>query len=236
MGHWKSKRLSVDKKNISKWLMVNRKAKIVVPHMAIRNMEVLRPLGITPDGLGLDFFLPKTVQNPITDPASSYVTWAIGGQHETKKLPLEKLEEIARRAPIKTYILGGKEDEDSGNLLASKYQNVINLCGKTSLHESAKAIQESLLLLTHDTGMMHIGAALNKPIFSVWGNTVPEFGMSPFLPTEDNKVFEVNDLDCRPCSKIGHKACPKGHFSCMTMQNTKDIIQSIDELAKSKMV
>jgi ADP-heptose:LPS heptosyltransferase len=64
---------------------------------------------------------------------------------------------------------------------------------------------------------MHIAAALKKPVVSVWGNTVPAFGMTPYMPGRESNsvILEVNDLRCRPCSKIGFDKCPKGHFQCM---------------------
>ena len=78
---------------------------------------------------------------------------------------------------------------------------------------------------------MHIAAAFNKNIISVWGNTIPEFGMTPFLPEGSsslNIISEVKNLNCRPCSKIGYDKCPKGHFRCM-MEN--DVISQLDKLA-----
>jgi len=94
---------------------------------------------------------------------------------------------------------------------------VLNLCGKLSLHQSASIIQQADAVLTNDTGLMHIAAALHKPIVSVWGNTVPELGMYPYMPTRKNlsKIIEIKGLSCRPCSKIGFEKCPKGHFKCM---------------------
>ena len=56
----------------------------------------------------------------------------------------------------------------------------------------------------------------NKPIVSVWGNTVPEFGMYPYK-ADYSRIIQVKDLSCRPCSKIGFKNCPKGHFKCMNL-------------------
>ena len=58
-------------------------------------------------------------------------------------------------------------------------------------------------------------SAFGKKIFSVWGNTIPEFGMYPYMAHEDSRIIEVKDLNCRPCSKIGFSKCPKGHFNCM---------------------
>jgi ADP-heptose:LPS heptosyltransferase len=62
---------------------------------------------------------------------------------------------------------------------------------------------------------MHIAAAFKKKIFSVWGNTIPEFGMAPYLPGIGSEIIEIKNLDCRPCSKLGFDECPKGHFRCM---------------------
>ncbi|RMG79222.1 MAG: glycosyl transferase, partial [Bacteroidetes bacterium] len=100
--------------------------------------------------------------------------------------------------------------------------HVFNACGKLSVHKSADAIRQSLKVITHDTGMMHIAAAFNKPMASIWGNTIPEFGMYPYMPANPDryKIFEVKGLKCRPCSKLGYRQCPKKHFYCMNLQET----------------
>ena len=73
---------------------------------------------------------------------------------------------------------------------------------------------------------MHIAAALKKPIISIWGNTIPEFGMTAYYGTTEikNKIFEVEKLSCRPCTKIGFDECPKKHFKCMQMQDIDAIV------------
>ena len=70
---------------------------------------------------------------------------------------------------------------------------------------------------------MHIAAALGIEIISVWGNTVPDFGMYQYVNDADKVIVEVKDLSCRPCSKIGYDKCPKGHFNCMVKQDSKAI-------------
>ena len=90
---------------------------------------------------------------------------------------------------------------------------VFNACGKFNLNQSASLIQNSRAVFTHDTGLMHIAAAFKKQVYSIWGNTVPKFGMYPYQTKFT--VFENNNLTCRPCSKIGFDKCPKGHFKCM---------------------
>ena len=83
------------------------------------------------------------------------------------------------------------------------------------------------MIITHDTGLMHVASAFRKPIISIWGNTVPAFGMSAYFgkqPSVDVK-FEVKHLYCRPCSKIGYKKCPHGHFRCMRNHDENEIAQ-----------
>lgn len=80
-------------------------------------------------------------------------------------------------------------------------------------------MEQARVLITHDTGMMHVGAAFGKKIITIWGNTVPEFGMYPYRADPASVNFEVPGLKCRPCSKIGHQSCPKKHFKCMLDQD-----------------
>jgi ADP-heptose:LPS heptosyltransferase len=80
---------------------------------------------------------------------------------------------------------------------------------------------------------MHIGAAFQKKIISVWGNTVPQFGMFPYRADPSSAEFEVKGLSCRPCSKIGYQKCPKGHFKCMLEQDLESIKEKTFQLWKS---
>ena len=84
-------------------------------------------------------------------------------------------------------------------------------------------------MISHDTGMMHIAAAFKKKIISIWGNTVPAFGMIPYQ-TKELLQSEVLNLPCRPCSKIGFDKCPKGHFNCMNLQNTNIIAETANQI------
>lgn len=87
-----------------------------------------------------------------------------------------------------------------------------------------------MLILTHDTGLMHIAAAFKKKIISVWGSTVPEFGMYPYLPDPASEIIEIKNLPCRPCSKLGYKKCPKGHFKCINEINIEQVINLANKL------
>jgi ADP-heptose:LPS heptosyltransferase len=105
----------------------------------------------------------------------------------------------------------------------------VDTCGRLSLFQSAELVRRAQAVITHDTGLMHIAAAFHKRIISVWGNTVPEFGMYPFYPEGMalNATVEVKHLSCRPCSKIGGNHCPKGHFRCMNDISTEAIVGQI---------
>lgn len=225
------------KLNIQKWLLVNFKINKLPPIPIVdRYMETTRQLGIHYDGMGLDYFIHKETPLPPL-PKLPFAALAIGGQHATKRLPLNKLREILIRCEVPLVLLGGKEEMPTASILENEFPQSVafNYCGKITLDQSALVLSHSRGLMTHDTGMMHIAAALQIPILSVWGNTVPAFGMSPFFPEESTAkdrsvIFEVNGLSCRPCSKIGFDSCPKGHFKCMNLQDAGLMAEALNRL------
>ncbi len=107
---------------------------------------------------------------------------------------------------------------------------IYNACGKFNLNESADLVRRAKLIITNDTGLMHIAAAFNKPIISLWGNTVPEFGMYPYMPGRPQlyDIMEIKNLSCRPCSKIGYKKCPKKHFKCMNLIKPEEVLEKVN--------
>ncbi len=210
------------KANLEKWLLVNLKVDVMPDrHIVHRYMEAAHGLGLHYDGQGLDYFIPPDEEVDVHQwegPAPPYVAFAIGANHATKRLPQEKMADICRHLRLPVVLLGGAEDASRGAWVAREGgARVFNACGRLTLHQSASVVRQAAVVLTHDTGLMHIAAAFRKPIVSLWGNTVPRFGMYPFYPDglERNTSFEVWGLSCRPCSKIGHDHCPKKHFRCM---------------------
>jgi lipopolysaccharide heptosyltransferase II len=224
------------KLNVKKWLLVNFKINNLPNiHVVDRYFMATKrlPAPIKNDNQGLDFFIDdkdyekaKTYNIP-----KIFVTIAMGSQHKTKQLPLPMLVEICKKINHHIVLLGGKEDVESANELCLQVKkNVTNLCGKLTLRESAACIDLSNKLLTGDTGLMHIAAALNKPIVSVWGNTVPAFGMYPYMPqhTDNYRTIENTNLKCRPCSKLGFEKCPKNHFKCMNEVDIEQIVSLLN--------
>ena len=213
------KTYAFDKLNWQKWLLVRLKINVLPnQHIVDRYLATLTPLNVTNDGRGLDYFIPYKDQVepgwlPQTHRAG-YVAFAIGGQHATKKLPLARLIELCRKINYPIVLLGGKEDQATGAAIEAALGAVVyNACGRYNLNQSASLLQGARVVFSHDTGLMHIAAALQKKVYSIWGNTTPQFGMYPYKTPYT--VLENNALACRPCSKIGYDACPRGHFRCM---------------------
>ncbi len=254
------KAFSFNKLNIEKWLLTAIKIDVLPEvHIVDRYMETLLSFGIKNDEQGLDYFIPDNEHVHESDiPAAQlagYIGIVIGGAHNTKKYPVEKWKELCAKLDHPIILLGGKEDREDGEAIASIDSiKIYNACGKFSLNESADLVRRAKLVITNDTGLMHVAAAFKKPVISLWGNTVPEFGMYPHYGNgngdieeivSDNKlnkfgnreivsagklhdIIEIDSLSCRPCSKIGYKKCPLGHFKCMKLISSETVVERIN--------
>lgn len=229
---------SFSKLNFAKWKKVKFKSTVLPDvHIVDRYLQTVSHLGVKNDLKGLDFFVPAEKEIHLSSlPAflhQGYIAFAIGAQHATKRLPTEKIATICAGIAHPIVLLGGKEDAASGEKIASLApERIFNACGKFDLYGSASLVRQANVVISHDTGLMHIAAAFHKKIVSVWGNTIPEFGMYPYLPLEKEKyhIIENKEVHCRPCSKIGHVTCPKKHFQCMLGIPDQHIKAAAEEL------
>ena len=226
----KTTNFSFNKINLRKFLAVNFKMLRLLPHIHIvdRYFEAVAPLGVKNTGHGLDYFIAPAEEIDLQSVSpglvsSPYVVLVVGGSYYTKKIPLEKLKEICSQLRLPVVLLGGKEDKEVANGLQQEFPTLVNGCGMYSLNQSASFIRQAEWVISSDTGLMHIASAFRKKIISIWGNTIPEFGMAPYLPEPENKILEVKGLSCRPCSKLGYGKCPLGHFKCMKDQDVADL-------------
>lgn len=225
------KRSVFPKLNFRKWMLVRLHLNLMPRvHIVDRYFRAVRSLGVVNDHRGLDFFISPEDEMDINDLPSEYhegyYAVVTGGRHSTKILPANKVAEVILALGRPVVLLGGPEDrERAEEVIKLTGESAFNGCGKYNLGQSASLLRQSLAVITNDTGLMHIAAALHKRIVSVWGSTVPELGMYPYLPGgEGHSSFaEVKGLYCRPCSKIGYKRCPRGHFHCMEGQDTQHI-------------
>lgn len=225
------------KLNVQKWLYVNLKLNLMPDKSIVeRYFEAVKPLGIHNDGQGLDYFIPEKDKTDHKDIPMShwagYVGYVIGGSFNTKKLPVAQWQELCRLSPIPVILLGGPEDRDEAEEIAAIDPiKIYNSCGKFNINESADLVQHAKLVISNDTGLMHVAAAFKKPVVSLWGNTTPQMGMFPYYGynnlkqnvAPDSLIIENNNLNCRPCSKIGYDKCPKKHFKCMKELNFSGI-------------
>ncbi len=204
-------------------------------HIVDRYFEAVEPLGVKNDGRGLEFYISET--NLMQEPdipeefRNGFYAIVVGGSYNTKVMPVEKVIEIIEKLDEPVILLGGPGDMKRAKIIADAVgENVWNPVGMLNLEQSASIIKMAKAVLTSDTGMMHIAAALHKPMVSVWGNTVPEFGMYQYYPEKldvQSHIIEVKGLKCRPCSKLGYKKCPKGHFKCMMNINTDEVVSKL---------
>jgi ADP-heptose:LPS heptosyltransferase len=232
---------SFRKLNLEKWLLVNTGINCLPDiHIVERYMEAAAPLGVRYDGAGLEHFIAPEDEVDIATAfgVKEYLAVAIGAAHATKRMPESLIAEVCGDFSWPILLLGGPEDGEAGERIASKAGvHVQNTCGKLRLQQSASLVRQARVVLSPDTGMMHLAAAFRRPLVSVWGSTVPAFGMWPLYPAEDKTLhilLEVTNLSCRPCSKIGFEQCPKGHFKCMngiSAQTVKSALKRLWEQA-----
>lgn len=250
------KSFSVNKLNIRKWIYTSFKWNLLPDvHIVDRYMETVASFGVKNDGAGLDYFIPRDEMVKESDiPAAhqaGYIGIVIGAALNTKKYPIHKVKALCESLDHPIILLGGLEDADEGERIAAIDNiKIYNACGRFNLNESADLVRRAKLIVTNDTGLMHIATAFKRPVISLWGNTVPAFGMYPYYgenylknygqtAAEPGKlpydVLEIHGLPCRPCSKIGYDKCPKGHFRCMELIKTEILVQQINQRIRGKL-
>ena len=221
---------SFNKLNVRKWLIVNFKWNFLPGiHIVDRYFRAVQKLEVNNDGSGLDYFI--TPADEVTPVFQDYIAVVIGGKHHTKILPASKIAEVISRLNKPVILLGGKEDSARGEeILGLVSKPAVSFCGVCSLNQAASLVRQSSAVLTNDTGLMHVAAAFRKKMVSVWGNTIPAFGMYPYLPSDNGNSYlaEIKGLSCRPCSKIGFRECPRQHFRCMLDIPVDDIVAHLE--------
>jgi ADP-heptose:LPS heptosyltransferase len=231
----RKKSFSFYKLNIQKYFYTAFKINILPKvHIVDRYLKTVESFGVKNDAKGLDYFIANNELIKKEDlPAShsaGYIACAIGAAHGTKRWPVHKWKDFCEKMKHPIILLGDKNDTANGNEIAAVDNiKVYNACGKFSINESADIVRKSKVVITNDTGLMHIAAAFKKPIISLWGNTVPSFGMTPYYGDADvsDVIMQTNKLWCRPCSKIGFNKCPLGHFKCMEKIEADDVLSKV---------
>ncbi|MEJ6590284.1 MAG: glycosyltransferase family 9 protein [Crocinitomicaceae bacterium] len=229
------KTLVVNKENIKKLLLVRTGIDLLKgEHIVGRYFKTVKEIGIKDDGKGLDFFIPEdfkitSFKIPI-DLSQPYLAWVIGASYTKKMLPLNHIVEVCKGISLPILLLGGPMDRSNGDdiIASSNAANLYNLCGELSLEESSYVLKQSSIVLSNDTGLMHIAAAFQKKIISFWGCTKPSLGMSPFMANEHSAML-LSDTNKAPCSKLGNR-CKSSKNGCIKDLSTNRIISNVNNL------
>ena len=222
------------KLNFKKFLLTKLKINTLPKqHVVDRYFNAVQTLPVNNDNKGLDFFINENqidvaIKNKLPQ---AYFVFVLGATYFTKRIPVTKCIAIIQLINFTVVLLGGPTELPIAEEILKSCSNTLNFCGKTNLQTSAYCIQQSVCVVTGDTGLMHIAAAFKKKIISIWGNTVPDFGMYPYMPENNEKsmIMQVENLKCRPCTKLGYQKCPKKHFKCMQLQDENKIALAVKQ-------
>ena len=238
----------VDKRKFERWLLVNMKRNAYDDGLSVaeRYIETVEKYGIKNDGKGLEIFIPDSTLFDVSGTMGKLklnrfekvIGICPGAKHFTKRWQKEKFADVAVHAAnefrAKIHLFGGADERSDCAFVADEVSRrvspdaVSNFAGEFSLLESAAAMEFCDVVVTNDSGLMHLAAAKQKKIVAVFGSTVKEFGFFPF--GTDAIVIERKDLECRPCTHIGRKTCPKEHFKCMTEIPAGEVFVGIKSL------
>jgi heptosyltransferase-2 len=122
------------------------------------------------------------------------------------------------------WILGAAKEAVLGAKIAALSGDAaINLCGETQLGEAVDLLSLATAVVTNDSGLMHVAAALNKPLIAIYGSS--DSSKTPPL-TQHAKILET-DIDCRPCFQ---RTCPRQHYKCLREIKPQQVLQILDDL------
>ena len=241
--------VTIDKRTYERWQLVHLKRNVFEEniHVVDRYIETVKEFGITNDGKGLELFIPDETQFGISakmaklrlNEFNRVVAVCPGANHFTKRWQSAKYAEVSSRLAkelhAKILIFGGEQDRSAcGEITAiinraASANSATDLSGELSLLEVAAAMEFCDVVLTNDTGLMHIACARQRKVVAIFGSSVREFGFAPY--GTEAVVIEQMALRCRPCSHVGRSECPQGHFKCMNDIGVDEVYRSVLRIA-----
>ncbi|MAQ70112.1 MAG: glycosyl transferase [Flavobacteriales bacterium] len=220
---------TVCKRNWQKFLYINFGVNYLKDHVVDRYFTAVNNMNVINDDKGLEYFIGPNI-NIDFDVQKKFIAWSIGGTYEQKTLSKQQIVEVCNNLSIPIVLLGGDGEKEIGSQIIKESSNrlISNFCGYLSLDESAYLIKKSYLVLTNDTGLMHIAASFKKRIISFWGCTKPSLGFAPYMAHEDSVQIVFNPLS-RPCSKHG-QFCKFTSKGCVKKITPKKIVRTIQNI------
>jgi heptosyltransferase-2 len=144
-----------------------------------------------------------------------------------KRWPVPYFAEIAQRLQkhgFTIWLVGSVKDREIADKIVSLgNQTCLNLCGSTDLRDVIALLSCAELVISNDSGLMHLAAALDRPMLALFGSSSPQF-TPPLSPKAE--VVKL-DLKCSPCFK---RECPLGHFNCMMKLTPELVWEKIEKM------
>lgn len=120
------------------------------------------------------------------------------------------------------WVFGSEKDFLYGNKIAQENSNIVNLCGKTELVDVVDLISLCTNVVSNDSGLMHIAAAVDIPLVAIYGSSTPTY--TP--PLSKKAKIQYLSLECSPCFK---RECPLGHTRCLTDISVDDVLITLNQ-------
>lgn len=124
------------------------------------------------------------------------------------------------------WLFGSDKDRDIAEAIVELAPGSQNLAGKTQLAQAIDLLSEARLVLTNDSGLMHVAASLARPLIALYGSTSPSF--TPPL-AESAQILRLN-LACSPCFQ---RECPLGHLDCLTQLQPAQVIEACQQRSQA---
>jgi len=148
---------------------------------------------------------------------------------EAKQWAIENYAELAEllvKDGYQVWVLGSSKDEAAGQIIIENVKNFsVNLCGRTKLTDVVDLLSCMEQVVTNDSGLMHVAAAMGVRVNAIYGSSTPAY--TPPLTT-NNKVFYKN-RDCSPCFS---RICKYGHYNCLTDISVDEVFDAIGVYSK----
>ena len=116
---------------------------------------------------------------------------------------------------------------DAALLIETSHSSKISIERLIQIPDHKK--KHASIVITNDTGLMHIASAFKKKIISLWGCTSPKLGMYPYFPDSKSVIIEPDHIKLRPCSKLGNR-CKYGQAVCAKEISVFKIIEAVNDL------
>ena len=140
-----------------------------------------------------------------------------------KQWPISYFHRLAKRLVKEGFevrVLGGAKDHPAGEEITHGLAHAHNLCGKTQLADAVDLLADCQQVVTNDSGLMHVAAAVGTRIHALYGSSSPAY--TP--PLTDNAVIHYLGLSCSPCFQ---RTCPLGHTNCLNQLSVDQVYQQI---------